>query len=105
MYPGNKKIDGADYDVSSNSNDTRRPFKAILDIGVRRPTVGNRVFAVMKGACDGGLHIPHSTRKFPGFKMGKTKKEASYDAVVHKKRIFGCHIDEYMKLLKKESQE
>ncbi len=74
-----------------------------MDIGIRRPTVGNRAFAVMKGACDGGLHIPHSVKKFPGFTKGKNKKEDNYDANAHKKRIFGGHIDEYMKLMKKEN--
>jgi len=29
-------------------------------------TVGNKVFGVMKGACDGGLDIPHNTKRFPG---------------------------------------
>lgn len=78
---------------------------AILDIGIRRPTVGNRVFAVMKGACDGGIHIPHSTRKFPGFEKSKNKADSKYDASVHKKRIYGGHIDDYMNYLKKEDQE
>ncbi len=102
MYQGTKKIDGNDFDAAANPNENRQPFKAILDIGIRRPTAGNRVFAVMKGACDGGLNIPHSTRKFPGFSSGKTKKTSTYDAGVHKKRIYGNHIDEYMTMLKKE---
>ena len=25
---------------------------------------------MLKGAADGGLHIPHSTKKFPGYKPG-----------------------------------
>lgn len=95
MYAGIEEVDGKDYDVSANPNDSRRPFMAILDIGIRRPTVGNRVFAVMKGACDGGVHVPHSVKKFPGFKKGEEKK-TTFNAELHRDRIFGCHIDEYM---------
>lgn len=105
LYTGTNAIDGNDYDVSAQVNATRRPFTAILDVGVRRPTIGNRVFAVMKGACDGGLHVPHSVRKFPGYSKGKTKKDSKYDAAVHKKRIYGGHIDEYMKNLKKDDAD
>ena len=105
MYKGNSKIDGSAYDVSADCADDRRPFTAVLDIGVRRPTIGNRVFAVLKGATDGGIHIPHSTRKFPGYVKGQTKKNSKYDPAVHKKRIFGAHIDEYMKYLKKDKAD
>lgn len=104
IYAGAAKIDGQDYDVSASVNDSKRPFKALLDIGIRRPTIGNRVFAVMKGACDGGIYVPHSTRKFPGFSKGKTSSDGKYDAEVHRKRIFGVHIDEYMKDLKKKDE-
>lgn len=105
VYTGAQKIDGNDYDVSAQVHESRRPFMAILDIGIRRPTIGNRVFAVLKGACDGGIHIPHSVRKFPGYAKGKSKKDSKYDAAVHKARIYGGHIDEYMKNLKKEDPE
>lgn len=105
LYKGVAKIDGNEYDVSAQAADERRPFTAVLDIGIRRPTVGNRVFAVLKGATDGGIHIPHSSRKFPGFTKADGKKEAKYDPVVHKKRIFGAHIDDYMKNLKKDKPD
>ena len=105
IYAGAQKIDGNDYDVSAQVHESRRPFMAILDIGIRRPTIGNRVFAVLKGACDGGVHIPHSTRKFPGYAKGKSKKDSKYDAAAHKRRIYGGHIDEYMKNLKKDDAE
>jgi large subunit ribosomal protein L5e len=105
IYAGAQKIDGNDYDVSAQVHESRRPFMAILDIGIRRPTIGNRVFAVLKGACDGGVHVPHSVRKFPGYTKGKSKKDSKYDAAVHKTRIYGGHIDEYMKTLKKDDPE
>jgi hypothetical protein len=28
----------------------------------------------MKGACDGGLHIPHSAKRFPGYKKDGEKR-------------------------------
>lgn len=104
-YKGVKTIDGQDYDVSGEANADRRPFKAVLDIGIRRPTIGNRVFAVLKGATDGGLHVPHSINKYPGFKKGDTKDKNAYDAELHRSRIFGGHIDEYMDKLKEEGEE
>jgi large subunit ribosomal protein L18 len=38
---------------------------AILDLGLKRPTAGAKVFAVLKGANDAGLRIPHSGRVLP----------------------------------------
>merc|ERR1712037_594582 len=67
-----------------------RPFKAALDIGIVRSTKGNKVFAAMKGACDGGLHIPHKTRCFPGAE--KDERKWSYDAEAHRHRIYGGHV-------------
>lgn len=39
--------------------------EAILDMGLNRATKGNRVFAALKGAIDGGLSIPHSMDVLP----------------------------------------
>lgn len=108
IFQGAKEVDGKDYDVSADANTlklSRRPFKAILDLGLVRSTIGNRVFGAMKGACDGGLHIPHSVKKFPGFSKTEDNKKGEYVAEAHKDRIFGCHVDEYMDKLKAESEE
>ena len=105
LYKGTAKIDGNVYDVSTQVAESRRPFTAVLDIGIRRPTIGNRVFAVLKGATDGGIHIPHSPRKFPGYSKGASKKDSKYDAAIHKKRIYGVHVDDYMKYLKKDKPD
>jgi len=101
LYKGVAKIDGAAYDVSNEvkNDDQRKPFKAVLDIGLVNTTKGNKVFAVLKGASDGGLHVPHSTGKFPGNDDGK------YNAAVHRERIFGVHVQKYMKELKEEGDE
>ena len=53
----------------------------ILDVGLKTLTKGSRIFAVLKGAVDGGLEIPHSSQKFP-----------SND------RVAGKHISEYKKV-------
>ena len=39
--------------------------EAILDIGLHTPTRGGRVFAVLKGAVDAGLEVPHSEEVLP----------------------------------------
>ena len=51
----------------------RRPFKAILDIGLARATTGARVFGVLKGALDVGIDIHHSENRFHGFSKEKVK--------------------------------
>jgi large subunit ribosomal protein L5e len=115
MYKGNGKIDGELYNVDSDIQD-KRPFKALMDVGIQRTTTGARIFGVLKGACDGGLNVPHTVKRFPGYtrskveiitnKRGKTtdteKAAARYDAKVHKDRIFGGHVTSYMNSVKKE---
>jgi len=96
LYTGAAKIDGEDYSVEKDAKD-RKPFKAVLDVGLTRTTTGNRVFGALKGACDGGLNIPHSTRRFPGYKAAD--KGETYNAKIHRERIFGVHVDKHMKLL------
>merc|ERR1711972_562152 len=55
------------------------------------------------GAVDGGLHVPHNTKNFPGFKAAEEKgAEDEYDAEAHKDRIFGNHVKEYMEMLQEE---
>jgi len=99
IYSGAKKVDGEDYDVYKEvKGDQRRPFKAVLDVGLIRTTTGNRVFGCLKGACDGGLHVPHSTKRFPGF--SSEGKKDTYNAKAHRERIFGLHVEKYMKHLK-----
>jgi len=101
LYAGNAKVDGEDYNVEANEE--RKPFKAVLDVGLARTTTGNKVFAALKGASDGGLDIPHSNKRFPGYKS--TDKGDSYNAKVHRERIFGVHVDKYMKVIQKKDAE
>merc|ERR1712224_301914 len=108
MFKGISSVDGNDYDVSADAEavkQDKRPFKAILDIGSTNASTGNRVFGVLKGACDGGLHVPHSVKKYPGYVKEEDSKKGVYTAEVHKDRILGCHIDEYMEKLKEQSED
>lgn len=99
MYKGADKTTGEDFDVCNDANEEKQPFKAVLDVGIVSTTTGNRAFGALKGACDGGLHIPHSIKRYPGYKDG------NYDAKAHRERIFGVHVDNYMKDLKEDSKE
>ncbi|KAK4268093.1 hypothetical protein QN277_024796 [Acacia crassicarpa] len=98
-YEGNVEATGEDYSVEPA--ETRRPFRALLDVGLIRTTTGNRVFGALKGALDGGLDIPHSDKRFAGF--NKDKKEL--DADVHRRYIFGGHVAAYMKTLMEDEPE
>lgn len=62
--------------------------KAILDIGLHRPTPQSRVFAVLKGAVDAGLEVPHDEEVLP-----------------EEERISGVHIAEYAKELRSNNEE
>ncbi|KAJ6433473.1 hypothetical protein OIU84_017210 [Salix udensis] len=98
-YEGNVEATGEDFSVEPA--DTRRPFRALLDVGLVRTTTGNRVFGALKGALDGGLDIPHSEKRFAGF--GKDNKQL--DAEVHRKYIYGGHVAAYMRTLMEDEPE
>jgi len=101
-FKGKEELDGEEYHIEDEENE-QRPFKCILDVGLRRTCVGHRMWGALKGAVDGGLHIPHSCKNFPGFKPAEEKgAESEYDAEAHKERIFGSHVKEYMEMLQEE---
>lgn len=105
-YEGNTEIDGevvsTEYDKKKyyvdEVDDDKKPFRCLLDVGCRATTTGCRVFGAMKGAADGGLDVPHSNKRFPGY--DRDAKE--YDADMHRERIFGGHVSEYMEYLDEE---
>merc|ERR1711924_65619 len=97
-----EELDGEDFHIEEEETD-QRPLKCILDVGIRRTCVGARMWGALKGAADGGLHVPHSAKNFPGFKPAEEKgAEPEYDAEAHKERIFGGHVKEYMEMLQEE---
>ncbi|CAM8918107.1 unnamed protein product [Rhodiola kirilowii] len=97
-YEGNVEATGEDFSVEPAD---RRPFRALLDVGLLRTTTGNRVFGALKGALDGGLDIPHSEKRFAGY--GKDSKQL--DAEVHRKYIYGGHVAAYMNTLQEDEPE
>jgi large subunit ribosomal protein L5e len=97
-YKGASTVDGNDYNVEE-LDDGPHPFRAYLDVGLHRTTTGAKVFAAMKGACDGGIEIPHSTSRFVGYdKEGKALKPEAL-----RKNIFSGHVADYMKSLRDEN--
>ena len=79
----------------------RKPFRAFLDVGIKNTTTGSRVFAAMKGAVDGGMDIPHSNKRFPGY----TRDTKQYDAEVLKGHIMGEHVADYMREMEEDDEE
>jgi len=102
---GVEEATAEEFHVEEEDNE-RRPFKVILDVGLIRTIPGSRVFGILKGAVDGGLHIPHSVKKFPGYKEPEERGgEYEYDASAHLERILGNHVTEYMEMLQEEDPE
>jgi large subunit ribosomal protein L5e len=101
-YEGNTEINGEDYNVEPNF-EGKAPFKALLDVGLVRTTTGARVFGALKGACDGGIDVPHNDRRFPGSK--REGEEFKGDAEIVKKYIFGGHVADYMRSLQENSED
>jgi large subunit ribosomal protein L5e len=87
--------------AEGDDGEGRRPFKVFLDVGLTRTSTGARVFGAMKGASDGGLYVPHSESRFPGYDIeGK-----ELDAETLRKYIFGGHVAEYMETLADDDEE
>ena len=88
-------------EAAETDDGERRPFKAFLDVGLARTSTGARVFGVLKGASDGGILVPHSENRFPGFDV----ESKELDAEVLRKYIFGGHVAEYMETLADDDEE
>merc|ERR1719162_2288367 len=109
VYEGNTEVDAEVVSTESGKktyfvdevDDEKRPFRALLDVGCRATTTGCRIFGALKGAADGGLDVPHSEKRFPGY--DRDAKE--YDADMHRERIFGGHVGEYMEYLEEEDNQ
>ena len=68
-------------------------FTRYLDAGLAETTTGNKVFGALKGAVDGGLFIPYSTKRFPGY----DSESKEFSAEVHQKHIMGQNVADYMR--------
>lgn len=100
IYQGQTEVDGEVFNVE-DADDQPGAFRAYLDVGLARTSTGARIFGVMKGACDGGIDVPHSEKRFPGYDA--SAKE--FSAEVHRNHIFGLHVAQYMKLLQEEDDK
>jgi large subunit ribosomal protein L5e len=100
LYSGCTEVTGEEYLVEP-VEDGPAAFRCYLDVGLSRTTTGARVFGAMKGAVDGGLNIPHSVKRFPGYNA----ESKSFNAEVHRDHIFGNHVSNYMKILEEEDEE
>lgn len=99
-YQGVEEVEG-EYELTEAVEDGPRPFKVFLDIGLQRTTTGARVFGALKGASDGGLYVPHSENRFPGWDF----ESEELDADLLRNYIFGGHVSEYMEELADDDEE
>jgi len=100
IYEGQTEVDGDEYMVESEDNQPGA-FHCFLDVGLVRTTTGARIFGALKGAADGGLEIPHSTKRFPGY----DNEAGEFNAEVHRDHIFGKHVADYMTMLKDDDDD
>lgn len=100
LYAGCTEVTGEEFNVEP-VDDGPGAFRCYLDVGLARTTTGARVFGAMKGAVDGGLNIPHSVKRFPGY----SAEAKSFNADVHRAHIFGQHVADYMRSLEEEDEE
>jgi len=100
VYEGNTNVDGSMFYVEDQDGGPGA-FRACLDVGLARTSTGAKVFAALKGAVDGGMDIPHSEKRFPGY--DNESKELNAD--VHREHIFGIHVANYMTSLQEEDEE
>jgi len=80
-------------------------FYCILDSGLARTNTGARVFGCLKGAVDGGLNVPHTEKRFPGFDETNDDPEDAMDTEMLASYIKGGHVSEYMEELEEEDPE
>jgi large subunit ribosomal protein L5e len=99
-YTGDEEGSG-EYALTEAVEDGPRPFKVFLDVGLQRTTTGARVFGALKGASDGGLYVPHSAKRFPGYDI----ETGDLDADTLHKYIVGGHVAEYMEELADDDEE
>uniref|UniRef100_A0A8C6B360 Large ribosomal subunit protein uL18 n=1 Tax=Monodon monoceros TaxID=40151 RepID=A0A8C6B360_MONMO len=100
IYEGQVEVTGGEYSVESIDGQPGA-FTCYLDAGLARTTTENNVFGALKGAVDGGLSIPHSTERFPGY--DSDSKE--FNAEVHQNHIMGQNIADYVRYLIEEDED
>jgi large subunit ribosomal protein L5e len=99
-YKGVEEVEG-EFELTEAVEDGPRPFKVFLDVGMTRTTTGAKCFGVLKGASDGGLYVPHSASRFPGWDI----ESEELDSETLRKYIFAGHVSEYMEELADDDEE
>jgi len=66
---------------------TSKGKDAILDLGLQTPNAGSKLYAVLKGAVDGGLKVKHSDKILPA-----------------EERVNGTHIAKYAETIKENKE-
>lgn len=100
IYAGVTEANGEDYSVEDVDGQPGA-FRCYLDIGLARTSTGAKIFGALKGAVDGGLDIPHSNKRFPGYDA----ESKEYNPEVHKNHITGQHVANYMSSLLDDDEE
>lgn len=100
IYQGCTEVTGGVFNVE-DVDGAPGAFRANLDVGLARTTTGARIFGAMKGAVDGGIDVPHSTKRFPGY----DSESKEFNAEVHRKHIMGTHVADYMRQLMDDDEE
>merc|ERR1712028_278435 len=102
-FEGTEEVTAEFEDCFVHGEDEEGPsaFHANLDVGLKRTTLGSKIFSAMKGAFDGGLEIPHNEKKFYGY----DPDEGAYDAEANRERILGGHVAQYMESMAEEEPE
>ncbi|CAH1401735.1 unnamed protein product [Nezara viridula] len=100
LYEGTTEVTGDEYNVE-NLDEGPGAFRCYLDVGLMKTSAGARVFGALKGAVDGGLNIPHSMKRFPGY----DSESKEFNAEVHRKHIFGIHVADYMRQLAESDED
>ena len=120
---GNTNADGSMFYVEDHDGGPGS-FRACLDVDLARTFTGAEGFATLEVAADGGMDVPHSEKKFPGFDneskelnadvhrehihgIHVTNDDESEDlnTDVHREHIFGIHVANYMTSLQEEDEE
>ncbi|MEN2499915.1 MAG: 60S ribosomal protein L5 [Marteilia pararefringens] len=92
IYKGNTSADalGTPF-LERNLVNQPASYRAILDMGLKRPSKGSKIFAALKGVTDAGVIVPYKPRLFYGF----DKKKDTLNSQALSDRIRGVHLAQY----------
>jgi large subunit ribosomal protein L5e len=100
IYAGVKEATGEFFNVE-HASDGPKPFVVLLDVGLSATTTGSKIFAVLKGAVDGGLDVPHKNKRFVGY----DSETDAFDPKALRHTILGGKVADYMKLLQEKNND